>query len=137
MNLKECMREIEAAVSYADSTNEVTAYNWNEVLKEKTVVAFGLGKFFRDTYQRLYQMVDISYVCDNNSEKWGKDFYGKKCISPMELSSLKDVFVICVMGDCRAVMKQLSEMGKGGGYLASRSQRCTFRTMKKAGTVAG
>ena len=26
----------------------VTAYNWNETLKEKTVVAFGLGKFFRE-----------------------------------------------------------------------------------------
>lgn len=116
MNINECMKDIEDAVDYTCSTNEVTAYNWNEVLKDKTVVAFGLGKFFRDTYQRLYRMVKIDFLCDNNSEKWGRDFYGKKCISPLELDRLKDVFVICVMGDCRAVIKQLGEMHGGGGY---------------------
>ena len=85
--------------------------------KEKVVVAFGLGKFFRDTYERLFQMVDVKYVCDNDSTKWGKEFYGKKCISPSELSQIENVFVIIVMGDCRSVMKQLQTTPGGGYYI--------------------
>lgn len=38
-------------------------------------------------------------------------FEGKKCISPSELSQIDNVFVIIILGDCRAVMKQLRDMG--------------------------
>ena len=110
MNSDKCINRIREAILYAESEKYVTAYNWNETLKEKTVVAFGLGKFFKDTQERLFQMVDVKYLCDNDSEKWGKYFYGKKCISPAELGELSNVFVIIVLGDCRNVMKQLQEM---------------------------
>ena len=115
MKLENYMDIIKEAISYAEKEGIVTAYNWNETLKEKVVVAFGLGKFFRDTYERLFQMVDVKYVCDNDSTKWGKEFYGKKCISPSELSQIENVFVIIVMGDCRSAMKHL-QTPPGGGY---------------------
>lgn len=110
-NYTDAMKE---AILYAKGEGNVTAYNWNEVLKEKVVVSFGLGKFFRDTCERLFKMVDVAYVCDNDSTKWGKEFYGKKCISPSELSQIDNVFVIIVMGDCRAVTRQLQSI-RGGG----------------------
>lgn len=111
MNLDLCMRRVEDAISYAETEGNITAYNWNEALAEKTVVAFGTGKFFEDTHERLFKMVDVQYLCDNNSEKWGKELYGRRCISPEQLKELDNIFVIIVMGDCRYVMKQLKEMG--------------------------
>lgn len=47
MKLENYMDIIKEAISYAEKEGIVTAYNWNETLKEKVVVAFGLGKFFR------------------------------------------------------------------------------------------
>lgn len=111
MNIKHYVKMIQEAIAYAKISGNVTAYNWNETLKEKVVVAFGLGKFFQDTYERLFQMVNIQYVCDNDRTKWGEYFHGKKCISPAELSQIENVFVIIVLGDCRPVMKQLQSMG--------------------------
>lgn len=111
MELVNYINTMKEAITYAKEEGNVTAYNWNEVLKEKVVVSFGLGKFFKDTRERLFRMVDVKYVCDNDSTKWGEDFYGKKCISPLELSKIDNVFVIIVLGDCRAVMKQLQDMG--------------------------
>ncbi|MEZ3464298.1 MAG: FkbM family methyltransferase [Lachnospiraceae bacterium] len=130
MKLENYMDIIKEAISYAEKEGIVTAYNWNETLKEKVVVAFGLGKFFRDTYERLFQMVDVKYVCDNDSTKWGKEFYGKKCISPSELSQIENVFVIIVMGDCRSVMKQL-QTTPGGGIISAHISELHFSNYEK------
>lgn len=110
MDVRNYMTQIEESIEYACVDGHITAYNWNETLADRTVVAFGTGKFFRDTHERLFRMVDVQYVCDNNSEKWGQTFYGKKCISPNELVNLQNVFVIIVLGDCRSVMQQLRNM---------------------------
>lgn len=111
MEIKSYVKTMQEAITYAKKRGNVTAYNWNEALKEKVVVAFGLGKFFQDTHERLFKMVNIQYVCDNDRTKWGEYFNGKKCISPSELSQIENVFVIIVLGDCRTVMKQLQGMG--------------------------
>lgn len=71
MEVEKYINIMREAISYAEKDGNVTAYNWNETLKEKVVVAFGLGKFFRDTCDRLFQMVNVKYVCDNDSTKWG------------------------------------------------------------------
>ncbi len=65
------MEKIDEAISYAEKKKHVTAYNWNEALKNKTVVAFGLGKFMEDTHERLFRMIDIKYLSDNNKYLWG------------------------------------------------------------------
>lgn len=104
------MNKICEAIEYAQRDGVVTAYNWNETLKNKNVIAFGVGQFFSDTHNRLFEKVDIKYVCDNDRAKWGKEFFGKVCISPSELKTIEDVFVITVMDDGREVEKQLKEM---------------------------
>lgn len=110
VDLKRCLIQIEEAIEYASADGHVTAYNWNEALSDKTVVVFGTGKFFEDTHERLFRMVNVEYVCDNNKEKWGKVFYGKECIPPYQLANLRNAFVIIVLGDCRGVMQQLRNM---------------------------
>ena len=55
MNVRECMNKIKEAVVSAQLGETITAYNWNEYFKNKNVVAFGLGKFFEDTHERLFK----------------------------------------------------------------------------------
>jgi len=109
MNVRECMNKIKEAVVSAQLGETITAYNWNEYFKNKNVVAFGLGKFFEDTHERLFKKVDVAMLCDNNPEKWGNTYYGKKCVSPDELYQMKNVVVIMVLGDCRSVERQMVE----------------------------
>lgn len=105
------LKKIKEAIEYARE-GHVNVYNWNETLKEYTVVAFGLGKFWEDTHDRLFDMCNIVYVSDNNKEKWGKEFYGKKCIAPEEIKLLDNPFVIAVVGydSFNAVRDQMREM---------------------------
>lgn len=100
------MEQIISAVDYAKQ-GHVNVYNWNETLNKHTVVAFGLGKFFEDTHDRLFNMCKISYVSDNNEAKWGCEFYGKKCISPEEIKELDSPFVIAVVGNYNPIREQM------------------------------
>lgn len=102
------IEQIESAIAFAKKGRE-NAYNWNETLKKHTVVAFGLGKFFEDTHDRLFKMCNISYVSDNNKEKWGHDFYGKRCISPKEIQMLDNPFAIAVVDNYIPIREQMRE----------------------------
>lgn len=72
--MEKYVKVMQEAIGHAKKSGNVTAYNWNEALKDKVVVAFGLGKFFQDTHERLFQMVNVQYVCDNDKVKWGGVF---------------------------------------------------------------
>lgn len=71
MNMSICMKNIGSAIEYARDISHITNYNWRETLKSRTIVAFGLGKFFEDTHKRLFSMLDVAYLCDNNESLWG------------------------------------------------------------------
>lgn len=105
------IKKIKEAVEYAKK-GHVNVYNWNETLKNYTVVAFGLGKFWQDTHDRLFDMCNIVYVSDNDKEKWGKNFCGKECISPEAIKELENPFVIAVVGygSFNTVRNQMREM---------------------------
>jgi len=107
--MKKWLDKIENAIRYTEQEN-VNVYNWNETLQNYTVVAFGLGKYFEDTHERLFKMCNIAYVTDNNPEKWGKEFYGKRCLSPEEIKSLENPFVIAVMGYYIPVRDQMRSL---------------------------
>lgn len=108
-NEKMWMDDITRAVAFAKVKN-TNVYNWNDTLKKHTVVAFGLGKFFEDTHNRLFEMCEIAYVSDNNKEKWNQTFYGKKCISPDEIKKLENPFVIAVVGNFIPIREQIRGM---------------------------
>lgn len=105
------MERIDGAIEYAYDSRHVTNYNWKETLKNRTIVAFGLGKFFEDTHERLFSMLDVAYLCDNNECLWGGDRHGRKILSPDELKNIENAFVIIVMGNPLAVMAQLKQRG--------------------------
>lgn len=105
------IEDIEAAIDYAKK-EKPNVYNWNETLKKYTVVAFGLGKFFEDTHNRLFDMCEIAYVSDNNYAKWGgvQSPYGKKYIKPEEIPNLTNPFVIAVVGNYIPIREQMRAM---------------------------
>lgn len=65
------MKRIIDTLETAKMEQNVNVFNWKETLKDRTVVAFGLGKFFRDVYERLFQACRVDYLCDNNEKLWG------------------------------------------------------------------
>ena len=105
------LKKIYNTIELVKKNQNVNVFNWNETLKNKTVVAFGLGKFFKDTHERLYKMCDVKYLCDNNKDYWGSTLYNRRCISPDELKNIPNVFVIAVVGNYNPIRVQLDEMG--------------------------
>lgn len=51
---------------------------------------FGLGVQFHDCYHQLVLTLgrEPDFLCDNDPSKWGKEFFGKICITPSELRDL-------------------------------------------------
>lgn len=108
------IERLEKAINYAiESSYDI--YNrqievQRALYSHKTVCIFGTGKFFEDCGIEEY-MLRYEYVCDNNQEKWGKEFRGRKCISPNELSQMTDVGVLIMVADWKPIYKQLTALG--------------------------
>lgn len=57
-----------------------------EILRNKEIVLFGTGVWAYPVKRWLdYCKLEINFYCDNNQEKWGKEFRGKKILAPREL----------------------------------------------------
>lgn len=76
----------------------------------KNVCVFGTGEFFRDCADEEH-LSRFEYVGDNNPACWGKEFKGRKCLSPQEIAEMEDIAVVIMVGEWRPIYKQLSEMG--------------------------
>ena len=81
---------------------------------DKSVVLFGLGKYFFSNFIRLSTVPDlrIKYLCDNNVnmlEKFSDAGIGS-CIMPKELQSIKDPLVIITAGSQSAVTQIRNQM---------------------------
>ncbi len=75
---------------------------------------FGLGVQFHDCYRQLILALgrEPDFVCDNAPEKWGKEFFGKKCISPAELTTFgDDTAIVITVRKYEEISLQLREMG--------------------------
>lgn len=82
---------------------------------KKKVVMWGTGTFFKRYYSLVNLLCDVSNVCDNNEANWGKVLQGNVlCISPKELCSKENVFVVIMIENMQAreaVEKQLEALG--------------------------
>lgn len=108
--------KIKSAFEYAISSNydkyDIQINARKRFAEAETVVFFGTGEFFQDCCNYGYINFDFDYVCDNDSSKWGKLFYGKKCISPDELEGMKGkAVVLIVIGNYKPVQEQLNKIG--------------------------
>lgn len=80
----------------------------------KHVCLFGIGTLLNDCFNQLVLFLgrEPDFFCDNAQEKWGKDFFGKKCISPFELGKLsKETVVIITVKNYEDIYEQLTSMG--------------------------
>lgn len=102
------------AVDYAIQTHYKTHERALEIRKtlysHKNVCVFGTGEFFEDCATPEH-MRRFEYVGDNNPERWGKLFKGRKCLSPEEIAQMEDIAVLIMIGEWRPVYKQLTDMG--------------------------
>jgi 3-oxoacyl-[acyl-carrier protein] reductase len=84
------------------------------LINARNVVMFGLGVQFQDCYRQLVLSIgrEPDFLCDNSPEKWGKQFFGKKCISPAELSRLgENTAVVITIRKYEDIHVQLCDMG--------------------------
>lgn len=84
-------------------------YKYCEFVKRRRdeagiICLYGTGKFYRDYVQ---SMGKYEYVCDRDSQKWGKTFDGHLCISPQQLCELKNVVVFVMLGEHAEVIDEL------------------------------
>ncbi len=103
------IEKVTKAIEFAKK-RKPNVYNWNDTFKKHTVVAFGLGKFFEDTHERLFGMCNVAYVSDNDEEKWKHVYYGKECIEPEKIKELENPFVIAVVGNYIPLREQMRAM---------------------------
>ncbi|MGE5499284.1 MAG: hypothetical protein ACM3Q2_14470, partial [Syntrophothermus sp.] len=75
---------------------------------------FGLGAQFHNCYKQLTIALgkEPDFLCDNSPQKWGKNYYGIKCVSPSELNNFpKDALIIITIRHYEAIYRQLKELG--------------------------
>jgi 3-oxoacyl-[acyl-carrier protein] reductase len=86
----------------------------NRLDKAAYFCLFGLGVLFQGCYRQLSLSIgrEPDLLCDNAPEKWGKKFFGKKCISPSELGEFgANTAVIITTKKYEEIYRQLREMG--------------------------
>ena len=94
-----------------------TRRNYQQEIKElvkqyKYVVFYGCGAILNSIVEtwNVYIGRKIDYCCDSDSAKWGKYFCGAKCLSPQELTAIKNKSAVFVtIGDFKPVFKFLTE----------------------------
>lgn len=80
----------------------------------RTIIAFGIGDCLKRNIETVSKTCKISYLADNNPEKWGKKYYGIECIPPSQIAGFGDAFVLIFIDDVGAafsVVRQLNSMG--------------------------
>lgn len=85
----------------------------NLISRAQHVCVFGLGRYFREAFvtKKIKERFNVDILCDNNPEKWGKEYEGLPCVSPEELKNYKNLVVIIMVGEAEAIKRQLSELG--------------------------
>lgn len=94
-------------------------------IQEKKLYIWGTGNtavLYNKEIKRLEEegFFNIFGYCDNNSEKWGKIFYGKPIISPRELAETANACVLICSPQrrvCREIKEQLVGLGIEGYLL--------------------
>ncbi|WP_448382077.1 SDR family NAD(P)-dependent oxidoreductase [Desulfosoma sp.] len=95
-----------------------------KIFRASHVVLFGLGAQFKNCYEQLVLALgrEPHFLCDNDPQKWGGTFFGKKCLSPSELKQLAvsypRVAVIITIRRYEPLVEQLCAMGIDDIFLA-------------------
>lgn len=107
-------KRLKQAIEYAIESN-YEIHNraidvYKSVYQHKNICIFGTGEFFEDCAIPEH-LRRFEYVGDNDPTKWGKEFKGRRCLSPEEIKKMDDIVVLIMVGDWRPIYKQLTDMG--------------------------
>lgn len=78
------------------------------------VCLFGVGILLNECFHQtvLFLGREPDLLCDNAPEKWGKEFFGIKCISPSELRAIGDeTAVVITVKNYEQIFEQLYHLG--------------------------
>lgn len=117
-NIQQLLREEIRVINYrtrndlfiaAHSVEKNSVQEWRKKTGNVQVVGWGAGGCFRRNVHYIKSFCDMKYVCDSNSEKWGKELEEHViCISPKMLLELGNVMVI-IMVDSAGTSFQIAE----------------------------
>lgn len=110
MYKKRLNKAVDIAISTDYRIHDRAVQVRNALYAHKNVCIFGTGEFFEDCATQEH-LTRFEYVSDNNPACWGKEFKGRKCLSPQELSEMDDVGVLIMIGEWRPVYAQLRALG--------------------------
>lgn len=80
----------------------------------RNIVLFGTGKIFLHHRASIMKRMNICSITDNNPDKWGREYDGIVCVSPEELKSIDNPYVLITVSNEKlvdSIRLQLSEMG--------------------------
>ena len=80
----------------------------------KHICFFGIGALLNECYDELVLFVgrEPDFLCDNAPEKWEREYFGRKCISPSELKVLRtQIVVVITVRKYEEILLQLHGMG--------------------------
>jgi 3-oxoacyl-[acyl-carrier protein] reductase len=93
----------------------------NKFYDSRYLCLFGLGVQFEDCYRQLVLSLgrEPDFLCDNSPEKWGREFFGKRCLTPAELSGLdENTAVVITVRRYEEIYRQLCEIGLKNLFVA-------------------
>lgn len=104
-----------------------------EINKNSKICIFGIGTLFSDCFEQIKLSLgkDPDYLSDNNSDKWGKYFFGVECIAPERLSNIDNVVVVIAIRNFSEIYEQLINLGiKRIHYLVYQRTYNSVKTIK-------
>ena len=93
---------------------DITPFDYvrGETANFSEICVFGAGWIGKCAASFLQEAgVRVDFVCDNDSRKWGRPvFNGIKCISPVELMTKKNCYIVVAMNRYLEILNQLKTM---------------------------
>lgn len=111
-------KRLEMAVDYAIQT-EYSIWNRQYVAREflriaQKVCIYGVDEYMSDFFAEYCNnngLNNVKFLCDDDSEKWGKIYNGIQCISPNELYYKKDCTVLILSANEKYIASNLNNNG--------------------------
>lgn len=98
--------------SYVKECLNKTYPEIEELIKtQEEFIVWGTGSFAQRLYMQTHlDKCNISVFVDNNENKWGHSFGGKKIIKPADITSEQKILITSVYGS-KDIQKQITDMG--------------------------
>ena len=98
----------------------------------QVIAIWGVGKCLEDYYPRISGDEKISFLVDNDPEKWGRRYTedGIECVPPGELHNYGVVMVYVAIYDqqaCASVQKQLRNSGIASKHIYEANVEITYK----------